>query len=116
MRKVPEVLIHPNRMLFLVRIFLELCTKSGCIALSGRYSEVYMLPKSQIILAFRLPKFSFHSIWDLGFGIIWDLGFWQLVIWDLGYGIWDLGFNILNLGGTYRSIVLVIYMYQIEYI
>jgi hypothetical protein len=60
-----------------------------------------MLPKSQIILAFRLPKFSFHSIWDLGFGIIWDLGFWQLVIWDLGYGIWDLGFSILNLGGTY---------------
>jgi hypothetical protein len=29
------------------------------------------------------------------------LGFWQLVIWDLGYGIWDLEFSILNLGGTY---------------
>src|SRR5688572_28318438 len=37
-------------------------------------SRVYMQPKSQIILAFRLPKFSFHNIWDLGFGIIWDLG------------------------------------------
>jgi hypothetical protein len=50
-----------------------------------------MPPKSQIILAFRLPKFSFHSIWDLGFGIIWDLGFWQLVIWDLGF--WHLDFE-----------------------
>ena len=61
-----------------------------------------MPSKSQIILAFRLPKFSFHSIWDLGFGIIWDLGFRQLVIWDLGFGIWDFGIWILNLGGRYR--------------
>jgi hypothetical protein len=62
-----------------------------------------MLPKSQIILAFRLPKFNFHSIWDLGFGIIWDLGFRQLVIWDLGFGIWDFGIWILNLGGMYTA-------------
>src|SRR3954452_5609882 len=60
-----------------------------------------MPPKSQIILAFRLPKFSFHSIWDLGFGIIWDLGFRQLVIWNLGFGIWDFGIWILNLSGRY---------------
>src|SRR3954452_2725602 len=61
-----------------------------------------MPPKSQIILAFRLPKFSFHSIWDLEFGIIWNLGFRQLVIWNLGFGIWDFGIWILNLGGRYR--------------
>src|SRR5215216_5327351 len=62
-----------------------------------------MPPKSQIILTFRLPKFSFHSIWDLGFDIIWDLGFRQLVIWDLGFGIWDFGIWILNLGGRYNN-------------
>src|SRR3954449_10649185 len=86
-------------MLHIYRLFRVLAEANKFLL----HSVLYMPPKSQIILTFRLPKFSFHSIWDLGFGIIWDLEFWQLVIWDLGFGIWDFGIWILNLGSRYTN-------------
>ncbi|RHZ80269.1 hypothetical protein Glove_137g87 [Diversispora epigaea] len=66
-------------------------------------SELYVLPKSQIIWDLGCQNAQITSIWDLGFGILakntnYNLGFG---IWD--FGIWDFGVWISNLDGRYNQ-------------